>query len=129
MNGELEADNLEYEMNQDGTISLDISYLSYLSSNGYTIDSITELHQVQRDKEKTPHMVAKVVTFDKPKDHPNLDYVADKIDLWVCDCWAFRNDSGDVNDGANPSDCGVCPHIKRVSKTERAKADAAQDTL
>jgi len=129
MNGEFTADNLACEMNQDGTISLDISYLSYLSSNGYTIDSIQELHHVQRDTEKTPHMVAKVMTFDKPRDHPNLDYVADKIELFACDCWAFRNDSADVNDGANPSECGTCPHIEAVSKVERAKQDPSQDTL
>jgi len=129
MNGEFTADNLEYEINPDGTISLDISYLTYLSSNGYTIDSIQELHQVQRSRDKDPHMVAKVVTYDKPKDHPNLDYVADKMELWICDCWAFRNDSADVGADAKPSDCGTCPHIQAVSKTERAEADDSQATL
>jgi len=73
--------------------------------------------------------VLNVTTYDKPKDHPNLDYAADEIQLWICDCWSYRNNSADVSNGEKPSECEPCVHIQNVSKVERAEQDPAQDTL
>jgi len=130
MNGELDSDNLDAEIDTNTQqVTIEPSYLNYLREHGYTIDGLNEVHTVQRDKSKTPHLVLNVETYEKPKDHPNLDYAADSISLWVCDCWAWRNQSADVSSGERPSECEPCVHIKQVDKVERAKADNAQDTL
>jgi len=130
MNGELDSENLNTEIDtntQQATI--EPSYLNFLRSEGFTIDGLNSVHTVQREKNKTPHLVLNVTTYDKPSDHPNLDYVNDKIELYVCDCWSYRNNSADVSNGEKPSESEPCTHIKRVDKVQRARNDAAQDTL
>jgi len=131
MNGELDSDNLEAEINTNTQeLRLEPSYLSFLRSEGYTIDGLNSVHTVQRDKSKTPHLVVNIATYDLPKDHPELDYASDAVDIWCCDCWDWRKrHSADVSEGQKPSDCGTCDHIRRVSKTERAEADDSQATL
>jgi len=130
MNGELSADNLETKIDTNSQkVSIEPSYLGFLREHGYTIDGLNTAHTVQRSKDKTPHLVLNIATYDLPKDHPNLDYAADSIDLWVCDCWAFRTNSADVNNGEQPSESKPCVHIKQVDKVERAKQDPAQNTL
>lgn len=130
MNGELEADNLEAKIDENTqTATIEPSYLGFLRENGFIVDSLNSVHTVQREKSKIPHLVVNVRTYDKPKDHPELDVAADGIDLWVCDCWSFRSNSADVSEGEPPSSSQPCDHIRRVSKIEQAKADENQKEL
>jgi len=131
MNGELDSDNLDAEIDTNTQqVTIEPSYLNYLREHGYTIDSLNEVHTVQRDKTKTPHLVVSIATYDLPKDHPNLDYANDSVDLWVCDCADFTyRRAADVSDGKRPSESEPCVHINLISKVERAMSDDSQDTL
>ena len=129
MNGQLNADNLDVELTEDGRIVIEPNYLGFLRSQGHPIESIQEVHTVKRKDSDKAHIVAKVETFDKSKSNPDLDYVADKTSLWVCDCWSFRQKSADVSHGDKPSLSKPCVHIQEVCKQERAKEDENQSEL
>ena len=126
MNGELTTDA---RVTEAGEVVLEPEYLQYLREHGYPILEVTESHTVQRGKDKDSHLVLKIKTRDKPNDDPSLDFVADEIDLWVCDCADFRyRRSADVADEP-PSSSDTCTHIRAVSKVEQAKNDENQATL
>lgn len=127
----LDADNLEAELTQDGRLVVEPQYLGYLRNNGYQIDELQQLHAVNSDGAERAHIVAKVKTYEYPRDDPRLDYAEHALSLWTCDCWSFRTDHSAAvhDDGVTPSETTTCKHIRRVSKAESAKADAAQETL
>jgi hypothetical protein len=125
-----EEENLTQELTQDGKLILEPGYLGYLRGMGYQIDSLEDIDTVESDSDpEKSYLVAEVETFDKPQDHPRLDYVADKLTLRVCSCWSWRNKSADLTDGENPSECGTCKHLKQWKREERAEADEKQVTL
>jgi len=84
--------------------------------------------QSKSDSEKK-YLVAEIETFNKPQDHPRLDYVADRITLRTCSCWSWRNKSADLQQGQSPSECGTCKHLTAWKREERAEADDKQVTL
>lgn len=129
MNKPANADNLTVELTDDGRMIVEPGYLGFLRTNGHSVLGIEELHTVAREDSDKSHIVAKITTRRLPDDHPELDFVADEMELWVCDCWSFRSQSADVSEGEAPDECAACTHIKQVSKVERAKNDASQETL
>lgn len=129
MNGELNAENLEIELTPEGFLLVPKVY-TWLQNEGYTVERIKETHSVQSEDSETAHIVAKIETYEKPKDHPKLDYVADRVDLWLCDCWHYRSECfPDIRDGERPSDAKPCKHVTSVSKSEKAQSDENQATL
>jgi hypothetical protein len=125
-----EQENLTQELTQDGKLILEPGYLGYLRGMGYQIDSVEDIDTVESDSDPDKsYLVAEIETFDKPQDHPRLDYVADKLTLRVCTCWAWRGKSANISDGENPSECGTCKHLKQWKREERAEADEKQVTL
>lgn len=129
MNGELNADNLETRITEAGEVVVEPQYLAFMRDNGYPINGVKETHTVKREGSDTAHIVMKVLTLNKPTSHPESDAVADQLDLWVCDCWAWRSNSVDVSSGVSPSECGTCPHIEAVDKSVKAANDDSQVTL
>jgi len=127
---ELSADNLTVKVTDDGQIVHEVGYVGFLRENDYTIESVVESHTVPSEGRDMGHMVMKVKTYDYAKSDPQLDYAQHEVDIWTCDCWNFRREhSADVTEGERPSDSGVCKHIRKVSKVERAENDKHQDTL
>ena len=115
----------------DGQLVLEPEWVDYLRSQGYSVDAINEAHTVESTSRDISHLVVNISTYDKPKDSPSLDVVADEVDLWVCSCedWQY-NQSADVSeDMVKPSDSGRCKHILSVDRVERAKNDENQAEL
>jgi hypothetical protein len=128
MNGELS--NLEFYATPEGVV-LDFDLLGVLRSNGYPLDGVKELHTVKRKQSERAHLVLQVETTTKPKDDPELDIVADRTQIWLCDCRDYLfNQMPDLSEFNNdPSDAGTCVHIDQVSKVARAKSDNDQREL
>lgn len=129
MNRPLSAENLNVETTSDGRVVMEPQYLGYLRSNGFSILEVKETHVVASEDSDKAHIVQTVVTRRKPDDHPELDYVADKCELTVCDCWAFRSGSADVTEHKAPTESSPCKHIESVDKVARAMNDESQETL
>lgn len=123
-----DADNLDVRVNQNEEVVIEPSYLGFMRAQGFQIEAIKEMHSVPSESGEGMHLLLKVKTYRYPKYHPQLDVASDSIDVWVCDCWSYRNSTNDIADGEYPPD-GDCKHIQAVDKVERAKADQAQDTL
>jgi hypothetical protein len=115
MNGELS--NLDTYASPEGIV-VDFNALGILRSNGYPIDGVKATHSVERTHSNKSHWVVKVETTTKPRDDPELDIVADKINVWLCDCGDFTYDKcPDLGEfGNDPSDAGDCVHIERVKE-------------
>jgi len=124
----LESDNLEITTNGYGEIMVEPQYIQFIRENGFTIDGIEDVRVIpsESDKEKA-YFVAKVETYRKPKDHPELDVIEDQITLPVCSCWAYRQNSHDVTKNMEPH--GRCKHIEQTYMVEKAKNDNNQTTL
>jgi len=127
----LNADNLNTRTNLDGEIVVEPSYIEYLRENGYAIEGVNESHCVPSGSREMGHVVMNITTYLHPKDSPLLDVAEHEIGLWVCDCWAFRNDSANVagDAGITPDQSAPCSHIKHVSKVQRALEDESQEGL
>lgn len=121
----------ELDVTNDNRVICEPAYLSYMREHGYPVLSINEAHSVESGSRDKSHMVVEIATYDKPKDSPTLDVVADEISLWVCSCEDFTyNKAADVSeDMTKPSDSGRCKHVLSVDMTEKAKADASQTEL
>ena len=105
-------------------------FQSYLRSMRYKIRDITDIDTVQSESDPDKkYLVAKIETFDKRQDHPDLDYVADKTTLHVCSCWDWRSNHSADLENQSPSECGDCKHLRQKYKPVRANADNAQETL
>jgi len=125
-----ETENLTRELTQDGKLILEPGYLGYLRGMGYQIDSVEDIDTVESDSNaEKSYLVAEIETFDKPKDHPRLDYVSDRCTIYCCSCWQWRNEeSADLTE-EKPSDCGMCKHLRKKYKVARAKDDKDQTEL
>lgn len=125
-----EKDNLTKELTEDGRLVLEPGYTGYLRANGYKIRDIVDIDTVESDS--TPdkkYLVCRIETFGKPKDHPNLDYVADKATIPVCTCWDWRsNHSADLEE-QSPEACGSCKHLRQTFKAINAQEDENQSEL
>jgi len=126
----LDAENLTAEVDQETqTLRIEPQYVEYLREHNYTIESLNEVHAVKSESDpESGYLVVSITTYEKPKDSPKLDAVADEMDLWVCSCWSYRTNSNDVSEGITKPG-GSCKHVRAVSKTEKAKADEAQSEL
>ena len=125
-----EQDNIRKELTDSGELIFEPGYAAYLRSMGYKIRDITDIDTVQSESNPDKkYLVAKIETFDKQQDHPDLDYVADKTEVAVCSCWNWRSEHSADLEEQSPSDCGRCKHLVRAFREERAKADENQDTL
>jgi len=125
-----EQDNIRKELTDSGELIFEPGYAAYLRSMGYKIRDITDIDTVQsKSNPDKKYLVAKIETFNKEQDHPDLDYVADKTTVYTCSCWDWRsNHSADLEE-ENPSKCGDCKHLREKYKTVRADADENQETL
>jgi len=126
------ADNLTVELaqTQEGErIVVEPQYIEYLRSQGYTIKSIDELHTVASEShDGVGYVVMQITTYKYPKGHPELDLVADELQLNACSCWSFRQNSNDVaENGTQPG--GSCKHTRDVFREQRAKEDNSQTEL
>jgi len=127
-----DADNLTVEVTQtqEGErITVEPQYLEYLRSHNYPIKSVDELHTVEsKSKDGVGYVVMQVTTYAYPKGHEKLDLVAHEIQIPVCDCWSYRQDSNDVaENGVQPG--GSCKHTRDVFREQRAKEDNSQTEL
>jgi hypothetical protein len=126
------ADNLTVKLaqtEQGERITVEPQYIEYLRSHGYTIKSVDELHTVESEsKDGVGYVVVKITTYAYPKGHEKLDLVAHEIQIPVCDCWSFRQNSNDVAEqGTQPG--GSCKHTRDVFREQRAKEDKSQTEL
>ena len=124
----LNADNLITETTEEERIVLEPQYIDYLREHNFTIDGIEEAHTVASSSSDGSHLVLKITTYDYPKDSEKLDVVADKRSLYVCDCWAYRQNSNDVSKGLVKPD-GECKHTRSLNKVQKAKNDPNQQEI
>jgi hypothetical protein len=124
-----EEDNITREMTKDGRLVYEPGFAAYLRNNGYAIDDIHSVDTVQsRSEEGKKYLVAKIDTYELPRNHDDLDVVADTITIPTCTCWPWRNKSPNLEDGYRPQRL-TCPHLEMVYKELRAENDENQDTL
>jgi len=124
----LTDDNLNTEVNNDGEIVIEPSYVGYLRSHGYAVDGVKDVRAI--DGSDDDHLVCKVKTYLYPQNDGRLDIATHGVWLPTCSCWGFRQSSADVsNPDTMPVDGETCPHIKAAYKVEKAKADDSQETL
>ena len=123
-----EQENITKEHTSEGLV-FEPGYAGYLRSQGFNVEDITDIDTVASNSEPDKkYLVAKIKTYDKPKDHPDMDLVADQIELPVCTCWSWRSNSADL-DEQSPSDSSGCKHTRQKWKAERAQADENQSEL
>ena len=126
----LNTDQINVEATPDG-VMIQPSYVSFLLSQGYNIDGVSDVQIVPSESRDVAHVVMKVTTTDKPPGHPDSDIVADTTEIAVCSCENFSFEQGvDVSmKTLAEGKLGRCKHIRACFKTERAKADDNQHTL
>jgi hypothetical protein len=124
-----EQENITKEHTSEGLV-FEPGYAGYLRSMGFNVEDITEIDTVSSNSEADKkYLVGKIKTYDKPKDHPDMDLVADEIALPVCTCWNWRSEhSADLDEQA-PSESGVCKHLKKAYREVRAENDDNQEEL
>lgn len=126
----LQTDNLEPRLTDDGQIVVEPSYLTYIRSQGYILESVDEIQTVPSESEKgKAYLVVTVTTYEYPKNHPELDYAEHEYQLHTCSCWSYRQNSKDIGPSNGHKPDGTCKHIKKLNKVERAKEDDNQSTL
>jgi len=121
-------ENQVTRVNESGEVVQEPGYVEFLRNEGFTIESVAESHSVPSESNPgKSYNVLKLVTYKHPKDHPELDFVEDEIEITVCSCWDWRNNSNDVREGEVPG--GDCKHCRDVFREERAKSDENQERL
>lgn len=122
----------ETNKTMDGRLTLEIPWVEYLRSQGYTIREYQDIRVVESNSRDAGHVVAKIATYRYPKNSALLDIAADshQIELYVCSCEDFTyNKSVDVSEkDVMPDMCSSCRHIKQEFREERAEDDT-QETL
>lgn len=125
-----EKDNITKERTEDGRLVFEPGYCGYLRSQGFQIEAISEIDTVtSRSNPEKKYLVAKVKTYDYPKDHPDLDLVEHTCTITVCTCWNWRTEHSANLDSQKPSKSGSCKHCREKWKVEKAKADENQQQL
>lgn len=125
---ELDLEQFSTETEESNLLTLDV--WSYWHDNGYPVESILEAHSALSQKateENTGHIVLKVESLSKPLNR--ADVVEDSISVWCCDCKGYQYHYSVDLEQQGITDWKSCPHIKAVSKAERAKADDQQTEL
>jgi hypothetical protein len=127
-----DADNLTAELaqtEQGERIVVEPQYIEYLRSHGYSIKSLDRFDTAPSESEEDEgHVVVKITTYAYPDGHEKLDLVAHEIQIPVCDCWSYRQNSNDVSENdVQPG--GSCKHTRDVFREEKAKKDEQQETL
>ena len=124
-----EQENITKELTDDGRLVFEPGFCGYLRSQGYQVTGVTELTTVasESDPDKE-YLVCKVGTHKYPKDHPELDLVAHDVEIPTCTCWAWRNESADLEE-QKPTECGGCKHTRSVYREERVANDDNQVQL
>jgi len=129
----LDADNLVQDTKSDGEFIQEPSYNRYIRTQGFTIDEILESKIVYDpgSESETAHLCTKIQTYLYPVNDPRLDYADDgqKITIWTCDCWSFRQGSADVANGELIVECDSCKHLEAIDKSLKAQNDEQQATL
>lgn len=110
---DLNAENLETDTTVDGRIVIEPSYIKYIRENGYKVDDIKEVHTVESESGSGAHLVVRIQTYEYPINHRKLDFVEHEMDLFVCDCWSYRNNSVDVIETEQAPD-GTCKHCSKI---------------
>jgi len=126
----LDTDQIDIEATPDG-IRVQPSYVSFLQSHGYNIDSVNDVRVVPSSSRDIGHVIMKLETTDKPAGHPESDIIEDQCEVICCSCedWQY-NQSIDVSEKTIAEGTfGTCKHQREAFKTERAKADDSQETL
>jgi hypothetical protein len=124
----LDVDQLTTAKDEDRPIELNVWGL--WADHGYPVERINEAHTVineKEDAENTSHVVLNVATLSKPMD--KADAVADKTDLWCCDCRDYQFNRGVDLQERTLTEWDTCKHIQEISKVARAKQDKNQQTL
>ena len=126
----LNTDQIDVEATPDG-IMLQPAYVSFLLSQGYNVDDVSDVHVVPSESRDVAHVVMRVTTTDKPPGHPESDIVADKLELPVCSCESYTYNEGvDVSKKTlAEGNIRRCKHLIKSYREERAKADKSQNTL
>lgn len=121
---DLNVDNLNTRINANSELVVEPSFIGFLRSEGYIIESVRNVRTVPSDSEKAKaYLVVEIETYTKPRDDPELDYAQDEMRLLVCSCWSYRE-----NSELNPPQ-GTCKHCSSEFKTEKAKNDEQQQSL
>jgi hypothetical protein len=123
-----EKENIRREMTDEGLV-FEPGYAGYLRSMGFNVEDIADIDTIASESNPDKkYLVGKIKTYDKPKDHPDMDLIADQISLEVCTCWSWRSNSADLEEQP-PSDSQGCKHTRQKWKAERAKDDDNQTEL
>jgi hypothetical protein len=124
-----EQENITKELTDDGRLVFEPGFCGYLRSQNYQVTGVTELATVgsESDPEKE-YLVCKVGTHKYPKDHPELDLVIHDVEIPVCTCWSWRNNSANLEE-EKPTECGGCKHTRSVYREEKAESDDNQIQL
>jgi hypothetical protein len=123
-----EQENITKEVTPEAMI-FEPGYAGYLRSNGYNVEDIADIDTIASESNPDKkYLVAKIKTYDKPKDHPDMDLVADQCEIHCCSCWSWRSNSADLEE-QKPSDSNGCKHTRQKWKAEKAQADDSQETL
>lgn len=120
----LNVDNLNTRVNGNGELVIEPAMVGYLRQSGYVIEDVKSIRSVPSQSEKgKAYLVMQVQTYTKPKDHPELDIIEDKLTIPVCSCWSYRQ-----NSSIEPPQ-GSCKHTRKAYREEKAKADENQTSL
>jgi len=117
---------------EDGSVTLEIPWISHLKTQGYKIDAIEDVQTVDSGSREISHVVARITTYDEPFGSDTLDLVEDKVEgLPVCSCEDYTYNQGATVEDAmvKPSQSGTCKHIRKTFKAIRAANDEQQETL
>jgi len=124
-----EQENITKELTDDGRLVFEPGFCGYLRSQNYQVTAVTELATVESESDpEKEYLVCKVGTHKYPKDHPELDLVAHDVAIPVCTCWAWRNNSADLEE-QKPTECDGCKHTRSVYREERVANDDNQVQL
>lgn len=127
--GAFGAEHLETAATDLGTI-IEPEYIQFLRSQGYKIESISQVKYAHSGESDTAHIMVEVTTHRYPQGDERLDVVADTIQIRACDCWDYRQNSPDVSDhDTSPDEYQTCKHIRSAFREEKAEADGQQATL
>lgn len=115
---------------EPGERLIEFEVWSYWNEMGYPVERIEELYSVVNQKqgeENTGHLVAKVITLDKPVNV--ADAAVDQTTAWTCDCKGYQYHYSVDLEERRIGEWGSCPHVEACAKEVRAVNDDQQATL
>lgn len=126
-----EEENITKKLTEEtNELIFEPGYAGYLRSQGYNVDDISDIDTIQSESDpEKKYLVAKITTYEYPKNHAELDAIEHQIELPVCTCWNWRSEHSANLEEEKPTECGTCKHLQDAYRAEKAKADESQDTL